>query len=104
MRFRYMYMGLFSVLALLLGFMMDPDVGFIQELSYGAGFVATVAQLTKIVILVAMLHLSRRALFDYIDLEVYFNKAKESAEGAGHALVAVAIAMVAIAILIAGAL
>lgn len=101
MRFRYLYMGLFSVLTLLALFVTSPDEGFIQELPFGAGLIATVTQLLKVVIYVTMLHLSRRALFDYIDLEVYFNKAKESEIGAGLALVAVSLATLALAIIIA---
>lgn len=104
MRFRYVYMGIFSILALLTAFLVDPDLGFIQELSYGAGFVATISHLTKITILIAMLHLSRRALFDYLDLEEYFLKAKETPEGAAQALISIGLWAIAIATLIAAVL
>lgn len=100
MRFRYVFMSIFSIVGLLLLFLMDPDVGLIEELPYGAGFIATMASLLKVSIFIAMLHLSRRALFDYIDLSRYFEKALETSVGAGNALIGVGMAMMSIAIVI----
>lgn len=101
LRFRHLYMGVGSLLVLLALFFSDPDVGFIQNLSFGAGFFATMVVLTKIVIYVALVHVSRRALIDYIDLERYFKEAVKTPEGSGQAVVGVSLIMVALAILVA---
>lgn len=103
LRFRHLYMGIGGILTVLLYFLTDPSVGFITQLPMGAGVVAEFVILLKVVLYVAVLHLSRRALFDYIDLSTYFRKAKESPEGASGALNAIAISMIAIAILVAAA-
>lgn len=100
MRFRYVYMGIGSILVILLALLTDPDSGFIQNLTVGAGVVATIAVLSKVVLHVAVLHLSRKALIDYVDLEDYFLEALKSPQGAGLALVAVSIMMLSIAIII----
>lgn len=100
MRFRYVYMGIGSFLTILLWLLTDPDSGLIENLPFGASTVATIAILLKTVWYIAMLHLSRRALFDYLDLKQYFDKALQTSEGAGRALTAVAIAMLAIAVTI----
>lgn len=100
LRFRNIYMVFFSIVVLLAAFFSDPDNGFIQNMPMGAGFLATLLVLTKAVIYVTLLHISRKALFDYIDLEEFFNQAKTSPTGSGLALVAVTIAMVSISILI----
>lgn len=102
-RFRHVYMTLFSILILMALFLSDPDVGLIQDLGFGAGFVATILMMLKAILYVAILHISRRALIDYIDLEVYFKRAVEHPNGAGMALIAVALMMIAVATLIVAA-
>lgn len=100
MRFRYVYMAIFSILFLISAFVGDPDNGLIQDLPMGAGFVASVLVTLRVVIYVTLLHLSRRALLDYIDLEVYFNKAKETPQAAALALLAVSVMMICVTLLI----
>ena len=100
MRFRFIYMVLFSIVALLAMFFSDPDLGFIQNLSYDTGFIATCVVLTKVVIYVAMLHMSRRALVDYLDIQKYFEKALEEPIAAAIALISVALMMVCITLII----
>lgn len=99
-RFRHLYMGLGSLIALAVYVATDPDLGLLNSLPVGASTVATLVVLLRSVYFIAMLHLSRRALFDYIDLERYFAKAISTAQGAGLALVSVSIAMLAIALTI----
>lgn len=101
MRFRYVYMGIGSILVILLAIISDPDAGFIQNLTIGVGILTTIVILSKMVLYVAMLHLSRKALVDYIDLEDYFKKALETAHGAGLALIAVAVMMLSLAVVMA---
>ena len=102
-RFRYTYMFLGSLVVLLALVSADPEVGLLRQLPFGAPVVATILRLAMIVVFVTAMHLSRKGLFDYIDLSEYFEKAKEEPIGAGLALVAVAIVMNAIASLIQAA-
>ena len=102
-RFRHIYTVLFSILALVALLVSDPDAGFVQSLAWGAGFFATVVILGKIFIYVAMMHLSRRGLLDYIDLQKYFVKALEHPIGAGLCVVGVSVTMLAISNLIVAA-
>ena len=50
-----------------------------------------------------MLHLARKALADYIDLEEYFKKALMTPEGAGLALIGIGLIMVSISLVILAA-
>ena len=99
-RFRYLYMGFFSILAMLLLFVTDPDSKLVTALPIAAGFVATVVLLVSAVLYVTLLHLSRRAMFDYVDLSVFFTKAMETSTGAGLALIGVGLSSVAISLVI----
>lgn len=99
-RFRYLFMGLFGALALLLLFVTDPDSKLVTALPIAAGFVATVVLLVSAVLYVTLLHLSRRAMFDYVDLSVFFTKAMETSTGAGLALIGVGLSSVAISLVI----
>jgi hypothetical protein len=99
-RFRYLYMGFSSVLVLLLLFVTDPDSKLLTALPIAAGFVATIVLLVSAVLYVTMLHLSRRAMFDYVDLSVFFSKAMETPTGAGLALIGVGLSSVAISLVI----
>lgn len=103
MRFRHLYMVFFSVVIIIAMFLADPDNGLIQDLPFGAGTIAMLLMTVRAVIYITLLHVSRRALVDYIDLEVYFEEAKKGNVAAGLSIVGVAIMMIAIAILIAAA-
>ena len=98
MRFRNVYMGIGSLLVVLLWVLSDPNVGFVQGLPFGASTLATLILLLKTVLYVAVLHVSRRALMDYLDLESYFKKALESSTGSGLAVIGVGITYLAIAV------
>ena len=100
MRFRYVYMGLGTLFVAILLTITDPDLGIITELPFGATFIANLAILTKSIIYVAMLHVSRKALFDYLDLEDYFKEAIKTPEGSSGALNATGLYAFAIAIVI----
>ncbi len=99
-RFRYLFMGFFSILALLSLFVTDPDSKLVTALPIAAGFVATIVLLVSAVLYVTLLHLSRRAMFDYVDLSVFFTKAFETPTGAGLALIGIGLSNVAIALVI----
>ena len=100
MRFRHIYTIVGSLVVLLLWLFTDPDLGIIQNLSYGASTVATLVILTKALLYVTLLHYSRKALFDYLDLEEFFTKAKENSQSSAIALIAVSIFTLAISVAI----
>ena len=100
MSFRHIYMlfGCFGVISILL--LSDPDSGFIQNLPVGASTVSMLIILVTSILYVAMLHISRKGLIDYVDMKAFFKKALETSEGAGNALIAVGLIMISIAIVI----
>ena len=99
MRFRNIYTIIGSFLVIFLWLLTDPDGGLIQHMSFGASTVATLVVLTKSLLYVTLLHYSRKALFDYIDLSEYFENAKKDGDS-GEALIALAIFTLAIAVVI----
>lgn len=101
MRFRSIFMGLIIPVILVGLFTTDPDVAIISQLTFGAGFIATMLDISKVAIYVGMLHISFRGLFDYLDRYKFFMKAIETPEGAGKALQAMGLWAVAIALIIA---
>lgn len=78
----------------------DPDNAIISQLSFGARTVTSLIVMLNIVLYVGALHLSRKALMDYLDLEDVFKKAMQTSEGAGRVWHGVGLMMVAIAIVI----
>lgn len=100
MRFRNIYLGIGSLLVILLWVLSDPDANIIQSLPVGASTVAMLVILLKAVLYVGVLHLSRKALLDYLDIEQYFKKAFQTPEGAGKALQSVGLICIAISIVI----
>lgn len=103
MRFRSLFVGLGSLLVLLVVFFSDPTVGLISQLPIGSGTVGVIVNILISLWYVCLLHVCRKGLFDYIDLEVFFKKSMETAEGSGMALIAVAVSMVSIAMVIIAA-
>lgn len=103
MRFRDIFLVLGSVLTLALLLLSDPDSQLVTSLPFGAGTLTILIVLVSSVLYIGLLHLARKALYDYLDLRDYFLKALHTSEGAGLALVAVSIAMVAIAIVVLAA-
>jgi hypothetical protein len=93
-----MIAGSFLVLAIWL--LTDPDLGILNQMSFGASTLATIVLTLKVVLYVAILHISRKALFDYIDMERVFQKAITTANGSGYVAIAVSIICLAISILI----
>ena len=100
MRFRHVFMGIGSFLVILLWLLSDPDSGLISQLPIGAGTLATFIVLTKVVVYMAFFQLSGNSLFDYLDIEEHFKKAKETPEGAGKALIAVGLGLIAVALVL----
>jgi len=103
LRFRYVFLGIGSLLTILALLMSDPDGGLINNLPFGAGTLSIIIILITSILYVGILHLSRRALIDYIDLEQYFKKALVTPEGAGLAIIGVGLMMISVALVILAA-
>lgn len=105
LRFRNIYMVLGSFLVIFLWLLTDPDSGIIQSLPFGASTIALIIITLKSFLYVAVLHLSRKALFDYpeADFQKLAKRALGSPQGAGSFAVAMSLVMIAISILILAA-
>ena len=103
MRFRDIYLGVGSVLVLAVVFMSDPSVGLISQLPFGSSTLGLIINIIISLFYIGLLHYSRKALIDYIDMEVFFKKALESSQGAGMALIGVGLIMVSISMVVIAA-
>jgi hypothetical protein len=101
-RFRYVYMGLGTFLTMILFLLSDPTGGGgpLQGLPFGAGVLATVILSLWVIFYIALLHLSRKALMDYVHLSDYFRRALATPEGAGMAIIGVGLFTLSIAVII----
>ncbi len=103
MRFRTIYMVIGSLLTLAVLFLSDPDSQLITSIPYAASTLTILIVLMSSILYVALLHLSRRALMDYLDLSKYFAKALQTSEGSGLAIIGVGLIMISVAIVILAA-
>lgn len=103
MRFRNIFIGIGSLLVIILLLLSDPDGGLVQNLPFGAGTLSTIIILVVSILYVGLLHYSRKALLDYLDLEEFFNKAKLTPEGSGLAIIGIGLIMVSVSIVILAA-
>ena len=103
MRFRNIFIGIGSLLVIILLLLSDPDGGLVQNLPFGAGTLSTIIILVISILYVGLLHYSRKALLDYLDLEELFNKAKLTPEGSGLAIIGIGLIMISVSIVILAA-
>lgn len=103
MRFRNIFIGIGSLLVIILLLLSDPDGGLVQNLPFGAGTLSTIIILVVSILYVGLLHYSRKALLDYLDLEELFNKAKLTPEGSGLAIIGIGLIMISVSIVILAA-
>lgn len=101
---RHHYMVLGSLFVIGIMFLTDPDMFDPKNMPWGGSTVGMFVLLSEVVLGVTLLHISRKALMDYVNLEYLMNKAKETPEGAGMATIAVGLFSIAIAIIIASKL
>lgn len=102
---RQAYLILGSFIVLLLWVISDPDFRLIENLPFGAGTVAMILYSFKSIILCAILHISRKFLFDYpeADFQKLGSIAKNEPMGAGLYAIAISLSTIAFAIVIAAA-
>ena len=102
LRFRNLYMYIGTFLVVLLYLATDPDSGFIESLPFGASTLAMLVITLKAIMYVTILHLSRKALFDYpeADFQKLARQAMATSQGAGSFAIAMAVVMLAVSLLI----
>lgn len=104
-RKRFMVLFLGSLLAFATLWVMDPSNPTLQGvLQEGTWFFVTVGLLSKTFVYLALLHIGRKILFDYIDLGDIYDKVmndNDSSFGAGLFMVGIGSFAIAIAIVIA---
>lgn len=100
MRFRNIFLGIGAFLVVLILVLSDPSAGVLSQLPFGGGALATLITLLIAIFYVGFLHVSRKALLDYIDLQQFFEKALETSHGAGLALIGVGLFLISIAIVV----
>lgn len=103
MRFRNVFIGIGSLLTIIVLLLSDPDGGFVQNLPFGSGTLSVLIILVSSILYVGLLHLARKGLIDYIDLEQFFKKAFQTPEGSGLAIIGVGLIMISISIVILAA-
>lgn len=99
MRLRHTFLVLGSLSACIAWVVCDPDVGVIQNLPIGSQLVTWLLFLAKTVVYLSLAHLARKSFFDYLDLSSIIEKATETSQGAGLAMVGVSIFFLGISII-----
>ncbi len=103
MRFRNIFMIEGAILTSLILIITDPSARLITDLRYGTELTTVISSLVVAHFFIALLHFARKALFDYLNLEELFLKAKETSEGAGFALIGIGLFSISIALVIMAA-
>lgn len=100
-RFRHTFSVFGIIIALAVLFLTDPSVGIIKT-EYGASVLSKLSSIVAMVFAVPILYWGRKALYDYLDISKFFERAYESPTGAGLALIAVSVSVLALALLTMG--
>lgn len=97
----FIWIGVFVAFGLWLS--TDPDLGLFQNLPFGASLVSLITILVSAIPWLIVLHLARKAIFDYeiADFRKLLEAAVDSPTGAGLAALALAMGFVAISIVVA---
>ncbi len=102
MKFRTVFMIMITFLILSLLLLTDPDLGLINNLSFGASTIAYLVFAFRSFLVIVYLHIARKTLIDYVDLKSLFDKAITSSEGAGSAIIGVGLIFLAAALGLVG--
>ena len=100
MRFRYMFLLLGSIAIISIWIALDPTIGMGKLIALGYRTSSGIDTILKSFLYIALLHLSRKALLDYINISGFFHKAIQTSEGAGRAIIGVGLIMISIALVI----
>ena len=102
MKFRSIFMIVLATLIVALLLLTDPDLGLINNLSFGASTIAALVFTFRSFLVIIYLHVARKTLIDYVDLKALFDKAITSSEGAGSAIIGVGLIFLAAALGLVG--
>lgn len=94
-RFQFVFVLTAVVFVALL--LVDPDSQIIENLGWGATTIATILLVLKSVLGLVLLHATRKALFDYIDMGDVYEKCMKDKNSIGVGLFAVSVGLFAIA-------
>lgn len=103
MQFRYKFMGVGTILTIIVLFLSDPDGGLVQNLPFGSGTVSLMINLLLSVLYIGMLHVGIKGLSDYVDLESVYKRAMLTQEGPGLIFIGMGLLSIAIAVAILAA-
>lgn len=103
MKIRRRYTVFFTgvIISLFAWILTDPDIGIVDNLPFGAEAIRLVLAYGIGIIGIGILHILRKAIFDYVDFKTAWFIALKSPAGAGLALVALGLSFIAIALLLA---
>jgi hypothetical protein len=102
LRLRYVGMGIFLSLIVIVGMATDPDAGWIQNLPFGSGLISHLMVLLLASSAAILLWMIRKVMFDYpeADHRSLLRVASRESTGAGLAIIGIAIHMLAFAVVI----
>lgn len=100
MRFRNVFMLIGGLLVITIMFLTDPDGGLLSKVYFGSSTISTLIIALMAILYISLLHIGRKGLLDYINLEEIYKKCMLTPESAGLFAIAVGLIHVAIAICI----
>ena len=98
MRFRNISIILGCLASIFLILVSDPTINLGFGVTHGAQLVLAIKTIITLSLAALVIHLGRKTLFDYLDISLYLDKAKETAQGAGLAVIGVGLVLIAFAI------
>lgn len=96
MRFRFVSMILGSLALMALAFITDPTVGKYLTLPFGGQVILILKAVSVFGVSCFVIHVSRKTLFDYLDLSKFVEKAIETPLSAAVLVVGVGIFLLAV--------
>ena len=101
---KWKYIGLLTwfLMFIIVVLGVDPDSDFLTNIPFGAGLIAHFSQILIAVSGVVTLYFMRKIFFDYVDADFHklFRIASKEPVGAGLALIAIALHIIAYSIVI----
>lgn len=98
MRFRNISIILGCLASIFLILVSDPTINLGFGVTYGAQLVLAIKTIVTLSLAALVIHLGRKTLFDYLDVSIYLEKAKETPQGAGLAMIGVGLVLIAFAV------
>lgn len=96
MRFRFVSMILGALALMALAFITDPTVAKFLSLPFGGQTVMILKAVSVFSVSCFIIHVSRKTLFDYLDLSTYIEKAAETPLSAALLVVGVGIFLLSV--------